>query len=124
MTARCGIARERGLFRVRDREGGVVRHGEAAPEQVSDMLRSSEARRQHLAFDLLEASNPVKHDKAAFLAVLRFIWDATGSYDVCRDFVMRHPRMLVELQRDRLRLSRQQSGAPRTSFFDRLLQRH
>jgi hypothetical protein len=103
-------------------ECGVVRHGDASLDDVSDMLRAGDAARRHVAFDLLEASNPVKDDKAAFLAVLRFIWDATGSYDVCRDFVMRHPRMLVELQRDRLRLHRQQPGAPKTGFFDRLLQ--
>ena len=100
----------------------MVRHGDASLEDVCDMLRASDAARRHVAFDLLEVSNPVRDDKAAFLAVLRFIWDATGSYDVCRDFVMRHPRMLVELQRDRLRLHRQQPGAARTGFFDRLLQ--
>src|SRR5215468_6720213 len=75
----------------------MVRYGDSSKEELYEMLRSTDERRRHLAFDLLEASNSeLKDDKATFLRVLRFIWDATVSYDVCRDFALRHAKMLIE----------------------------
>jgi hypothetical protein len=106
----------------------MVRYGDSSKEELYEMLRSTDERRRHLAFDLLEASNSeLKDDKATFLQVLRFIWDATVSYDVCRDFALRHARMLIELQRDRLhaeaeRRGRQESEPPRQRFFERLFE--
>jgi hypothetical protein len=105
----------------------MVRHGDAPKEDVYEMLRSNEVRRR-LAFDLLEASNPeLRENKADFLAVVRFIWDATVSYDVCREFVMRHSKMLIEIQRDILRAEaerrhQQQSIPAGPGFFERLFQ--
>ena len=104
----------------------MVRYGDSSKEELYEMLRSTDERRRHLAFDLLEASNSdLKNDKATFLQVLRFIWDATVSYDVCRDFALRHSRMLIELQRDRLhaeRRARQESEPSRQRFFERLFE--
>ena len=81
-----------------------------------------------MAFDVLEASNSeLRENKAVFLRVLRFIWDATVSYDVCRDFATRHSRMLIELQRERLfaetgRRQDRPSDPPKHTFFERLFE--
>jgi hypothetical protein len=106
----------------------MVRHGDSSKEELYEMLRSADVRRRHLAFDLLEASNAeLRENKAVFLRVLRFIWDATVSYDVCRDFATRHSRMLIELQRERLhaeteRQHHPQAGPPKQRFFERLFE--
>lgn len=106
----------------------MVRHGDSSKEELYEMLRSADVRRRHLAFDLLEASNSeLRENKAVFLRVLRFIWDATVSYDVCRDFATRHSRMLIELQRERLlaetgRRQHQPPDQAKQRFFDRLFE--
>ena len=106
----------------------MVRYGDSSKEELYEMLRSIDERRRHLAFDLLEASNSeLKDDKATFLRVLRFIWDATVSYDVCRDFALRHAKMLIELQRERLhaeaeRRAHQESEPAKHRFFERLFE--
>jgi hypothetical protein len=106
----------------------MIRHGDSSKEELYEMLRSADVRRRHLAFDLLEAGNSeLRDNKAVFLRVLRFIWDATVSYDVCRDFATRHSRMLIELQRERLlaetgRRQRPPSDQPKQKFFERLFE--
>ena len=106
----------------------MVRHGDSSKEELYEMLRSADMRRRHLAFDLLEASNSgLRDNKAVFLRVLRFIWDATVSYDVCRDFATRHSKMLIEMQRERLfaeagRRHDPQAGEPKHRFFERLFE--
>jgi hypothetical protein len=106
----------------------MVRHGDSSKEELYEMLRSADVQRRHLAFDLLEASNAgLRENKAVFLRVLRFIWDATVSYDVCRDFATRHSRMLIELQRERLlaetgRRRHEPPDQPKRRFFERLFE--
>jgi hypothetical protein len=106
----------------------VVRYGDNSKEELYEMLRSPDEHRRHLAFDVLEASNArLRKDKATFLRVLRVIWDATVSYDVCREFALRHAMMFIELQRDRLHAQAERRADPssessRQRFFERLFE--
>jgi hypothetical protein len=106
----------------------MIQYGDSSKEELYEMLRSPDEHRRHLAFDLLEASNAkLRNDKATFLRVLRVIWDAAVSYDVCRDFALRHPTMFIELQHDRLQAKNARRENPgsdpsRQRFFERLFE--
>jgi hypothetical protein len=70
----------------------MVRHGALPKPHVYELLCSPDPRVRRAAFILLEAGNPkLGKNSALYFEVLRFIWDATYSYDICQEF-MRRPR--------------------------------
>jgi hypothetical protein len=69
----------------------MVKHGAISRAHVCHMLASEDPDVRRAAFVLLEASNPtLRKNSQLFMEIVRFIWEATPSYEVYREFSRRH----------------------------------